>query len=162
MTKQKKNITDFEDVVQQVANERAEGEMLKIQKKIIQKSMSARSGLLAETDKNAKSGEAPRYKQKDVVTEGDEQTFPPEINEEYDEVVRHHHNLVYHQHKFTTHFNVHSNSNSDRRESGENFQIEPFILKQEERKTQNNLNLQEIVAEFRTLQSPSKKGSQMH
>ncbi len=60
MTKQKKNITDFEDVVQQVANERAEGDKLKIQKKIIQKSMSARSGLMAEIDKNAKNGEVAR------------------------------------------------------------------------------------------------------
>jgi uncharacterized protein YrzB (UPF0473 family) len=57
--------------------------------------MSARSNLLAEVDRNI-CEDSSRYRKQEHITEGDEQLFPTEINEEYDDIIRHHHNLVYH------------------------------------------------------------------
>ena len=57
--------------------------------------MSARNNLLAEVQNNI-AEDSHRFRRQEHVTESDEQLFPTEINDEYDDIIRHHHNLVYH------------------------------------------------------------------
>lgn len=152
LTKEKKDLSNFEAATKVTSTmNQNNGELSTIQRKMIQKSMSARSNLLAEVGKNLQD-DSSKFRKQEHVTEADEQLLVTEINEEYDDVVRHHHNLVYHQHKFTTHFNQHS---SDRRESGEAVRIE-IIYSQEQKKLVKTTDLKDIVAEYSTLQSPSR------